>query len=71
MIGGALLVGQDEPPHWHVTFTVADRDRAADRAERLGATVVDTAESHWTKTAELRDPQGAALTISQFAPPGV
>lgn len=70
VIGGALLVGPDESPHWHVTFTVADRDRDADLAERLGATVVRTAQSPWTKTAELRDPQGAAFTISQFTPPG-
>jgi hypothetical protein len=69
VIGGAILAEPDEPPHWHVTFTVADRDRDAELAQSLGATVVRTAETPWTKTAQLRDPQGAALTISQFAPP--
>jgi predicted enzyme related to lactoylglutathione lyase len=69
VIGGAVLADADEPPHWHVTFTVADRDRETDLARRLGATVVRTAETPWTKTAELRDPQGAVFTISQFTPP--
>ena len=27
---------EDRAPHWHVTFTVADRDESAARAESLG-----------------------------------
>jgi predicted enzyme related to lactoylglutathione lyase len=56
-------------PHWHVSFSVADRDAAAERAERLGGEVLSTQETYWTRTALVRDPQGAVLTASQFTPP--
>lgn len=52
--------------HWHVTFTVADRDESADAAEKLGGTVLSAEATDWTKTATVRDPQGAVLTLSQF-----
>lgn len=57
-------------PHWHVTIAVGDRDTAAQRARALGAEVVDQQDSPWTRTALIRDPQGAVLTASQFTPPG-
>jgi predicted enzyme related to lactoylglutathione lyase len=57
------------PSHWHHSFAVADRDAAAATAERLGATVLSSMDTPWTKVAELRDPQGAELAISQFTPP--
>ena len=53
---------------WQVTFTVADRDESASTAQRLGATVVSSADTEWTRDAVIRDPQGATLTLSQFAP---
>ena len=55
-------------PHWHVTFTVADRDDCAGAAERLGARVLDIETTDWTRQALIRDPQGALFTASQFAP---
>ncbi|CAN5770517.1 VOC family protein [soil metagenome] len=59
----------DEAPHWHVTFAVADRDEMVASALQLGARdltgPVDTA---WTKSAVVRDPQGATFTLSQFDP---
>jgi uncharacterized protein len=58
--------GQD---HWHVTFTVASRDEAASTAEKLGAIVLSSDDTEWTKAAVIRDPQGAELTLSQFTPP--
>lgn len=60
--------GPDETPHWHVTFAVADRDHVAAVAEGCGATVVSSEDTQWTKTALIRDPQGAELTLSQFDP---
>src|SRR5690606_37327517 len=58
-----------EEPHWHVTFAVADRDDAVATAERLGATVVSGPDADgWTESAGVRDPPGAVLTLSQFAP---
>jgi predicted enzyme related to lactoylglutathione lyase len=56
--------------HWHVTFAVADRDDSVAAAERLGASVVSVDDSEWTRSAEVRDPQGAELTLSQFTPTG-
>jgi predicted enzyme related to lactoylglutathione lyase len=56
-------------PHWHVTFSVADRDESVATAERLGATVASSTDTEWAKVAEIRDPQGAELTLSQFTPP--
>jgi predicted enzyme related to lactoylglutathione lyase len=55
--------------HWHVTFTVASRDDSAETAEKLGAVVISSDDTAWTKTALIRDPQGAELTLSQFTPP--
>ena len=57
------------PDHWHVTFSVADRDDAVERAEALGAAVLTSEDTQWTRHAEIRDPQGAILTLSQFTPP--
>jgi predicted enzyme related to lactoylglutathione lyase len=68
VIGGLAPAG-DLGPHWHVTFTVADRDQTASRAESLGATVLAREDSYWTRQVTLRDPQGAAFTASQFTPP--
>jgi predicted enzyme related to lactoylglutathione lyase len=66
---GWLVTAQDEVrPHWHVTFTVADRDDAAETAEQLGATVLSTTDSGWTRDAQIRDPQGAVFTVSQYSP---
>ena len=53
---------------WQVMFMVADRDESAATARRLGARVLSTAEDDWTRTAVVKDPQGAMLTLSQFAP---
>jgi uncharacterized protein len=59
----------DEAPGWQIRFTVADRDASAATAERLGASVASSTETMWTRDAVIRDPQGALLTLSQFAPP--
>jgi uncharacterized protein len=69
VIGGLQLAGPDERPHWHVTFSVEDRETSAETAARLGATVLSTSESPWARFADIRDPQGAEFTISQFRPP--
>jgi len=68
-IGWLTPAHDDEPPHWHVAFTVADRDDTAAAAERLGATVVTATDTEWTHDALIRDPQGGTFTASQFVPP--
>jgi len=70
VIGGLVVIDSGQTPHWHVTFTVADRDDSAAAAERLGATIVSRSENQWTRDALVRDPQGAEFTVSQFTPPG-
>jgi uncharacterized protein len=69
-VGWLVPSGGDEPPHWHVTFTVADRDATAAAAERLGGEVLRRGDTEWTRDALIRDPQGARFTASQFTPPG-
>ena len=59
----------NEPSRWHVSFTVADRDQTVADAERLGAQVLSQSDTYWTRTALIRDPQGAEFTASQFTPP--
>ena len=58
-----------EPSRWHVSFTVADRDRTVADAKRLGAQVLGQDDTEWTRMALIRDPQGAEFTASQFTPP--
>jgi predicted enzyme related to lactoylglutathione lyase len=64
------IVPEGHAEAWQVSFTVADRDVSAAKVESLGGTVVDTEDSEWTKTANVRDPQGADFVLSQFTPPG-
>jgi predicted enzyme related to lactoylglutathione lyase len=66
---GGVVVDPGVRPEWRVIFTVADRDRSVATAEGLGATVLESADTQWTKTARIRDPQGAELVLSQFTPP--
>jgi predicted enzyme related to lactoylglutathione lyase len=68
-IGWVGPADDDSDAHWHVSFAVADRDESAAKAESLGAVVLSTEESEWTRTALVRDPQGAVFTASEFAPP--
>jgi uncharacterized protein len=67
---GWVAPAGDGPDRWHVTFSVQDRDDAVATAELLGASVLSSEESDWTRHAVIRDPQGAELTLSQFTPPG-
>ena len=69
VIGGLASTDDGEAPHWHVTFTVADRDESVASVERLGGTVLRTGEDDWTRNALVSDPAGARFTVSQFAPP--
>lgn len=48
---------------------MANGDESAKQAEKLGAAVVSSADTEWTNTAMIKDPQGAPLVLSQFIPP--
>jgi uncharacterized protein len=60
--------GGGRQSNWHVTFTVEDRDQTVAEAERLGAGILEQDTNEWTRSALIRDPQGAEFTASQFAP---
>lgn len=58
------------PPHWGVTFAVADADATAEKAAELGGTVVVAPfDAPWVRMTILTDPQGATFTASKFVPP--
>jgi len=67
-VGAIVPAGPGEEDHWHVTFTVADRDAAAEAAHRLGGTVLAVDDAPWSKRATLAGPTGEAFTVSQFVP---
>lgn len=69
VVAGIEPLAPGHRTEWRVKFSVADRDDSATTAERLGAVIVSTSETLWTKEAEIRDPQGAEFTLSQFTPP--
>ena len=69
MIGALVPSESGEPASWRVTFSVADRDESASRAEKLGAAVLSSSDQQWSRRARLRDPQGAEFVVSQFTPP--
>ena len=58
------------PAQWTVTFAVADADTVIGRAIELGASVdIPLFDTQYTRMGTVRDPQGAAFTISQYRPP--
>src|SRR6478609_7074359 len=65
-IGWVVPARTDETSHWHVSFSVADRDATAAAATAHGGEVLATQDTAWTRTARVRDPQGAVFTASQF-----
>jgi predicted enzyme related to lactoylglutathione lyase len=69
VVAGLVSLTDAGATHWSVVFTVADRDDAVAVAQRLGAEILSSEETMWTREAMIRDPQGAELTVSQFAPP--
>ena len=57
----------DTPAHWSVTFGVDDVDATAAKARELGGEVVaGPLDAPWTRTAVIKDPQGATFVASQF-----
>ncbi len=54
-IAWVAATAPDEPPHWHVSFAVPDRDHTAAEAERLGVQVLGQDDTEWTRTAQIRD----------------
>ncbi len=68
VIGSLAQAREGEPTHWHVTFTVGDRDAAVEAIGRLGGQVLTAGQDDWSRHALVRDPGGAIFTASQFSP---
>jgi uncharacterized protein len=59
----------DTPPHWSVTFGVADADATAAKATELGGKVmVPPVDAPWVRMTVIQDPQGAMFVASKYAP---
>jgi uncharacterized protein len=59
----------ETPAHWSVTVGVDDADAIATKARELGGEVVaGPVDAPWTRTAVIKDPQGATFVASQFVP---
>ena len=70
VVGWLTPITDSTPAHWSVTFSVADADATAARAEELGGEVVKpVVASEWSRDGVLADPDGAVFTIGQFTPP--
>jgi predicted enzyme related to lactoylglutathione lyase len=55
------------PPHWNVTFAVADADAVAKTAAELGGEVVVAPfDAPWVRMTVITDPQGATFIASKF-----
>jgi uncharacterized protein len=68
VIGAVQPLEPGETSHWHVVFSIADRDASAAAVKGLGGSVDATRETPWARLAEVRDPEGNRFAISQFAP---
>ena len=63
-------VAAGSAPRWHVTFSAADTDAVAARAAELGGEVLTPPfDAGPVRMATLRDPQGAAFSVSTYSPP--
>ena len=63
-------LSDDAPAHWSITFAVDDADAIADRAAKLGGSVVvPPMDAPWVRMTVISDPQGAVFTASKFTPP--
>ena len=63
------LIQNDGPSRWNVTISVEDTDASAAKADELGGEVlVPPYDAGPVRIAQIRDPQGAELTISRYDP---
>jgi uncharacterized protein len=59
----------DVPPHWSITFAVADADAVADKVAELGGEVLAPPfDAPYVRMTVVRDPQGARFTASKYEP---
>jgi len=63
----APAAGDSIQPHWSVDFWVGDADGTAEKAARLGGTVLaPPRDTPGFRNAVLADPQGAVFSVSQL-----
>jgi predicted enzyme related to lactoylglutathione lyase len=71
-VGGMMSLNEgfpaEVPPHWAVSFAVADCDATTEKARELGATVAhEPMDFPLGRFSALIDPQGAALSVMQMS----
>ena len=69
VIGAVEGTADGERARWRVKVSVENRAASIEAAERLGGTVLGTDDQVWALLADIRDPQGAEFTISEFVEP--
>ena len=75
-VGGMMELTDDffppeVPPHWGISFAVADCDATTDAARRAGATVtMEPMDMPIGRFSGLIDPQGATFSVMQLAQGG-
>jgi predicted enzyme related to lactoylglutathione lyase len=70
-VGWLNPISSGAPAHWSVTLSVADADAAAARTAVSGGTVVSgPLDIPYSRVVQIKDPQGASITLSQFKMPG-
>ncbi len=73
VVAVAVAISEDEPtpPHWSVSFLVADCDETAGKAGALGGTILMApTDAAGFRSAVLADPQGGVIAISERRPTG-
>jgi uncharacterized protein len=78
VVGSIIRIADDQPdtpPHWSVTFAVADADATAAKATELGGRVIVlpfdapwSTDTYTIRITVIGDPQGATFTASKFVP---
>jgi uncharacterized protein len=69
VVASISAITDDEPAHWSLTFAVEDADATAEKATKLGGTViVPPLDAPWVRMTVLADPQGATFVASKFVP---
>lgn len=71
IVAVAVEIGEDEPtpPHWGITFLVADCDETAGKADALGGTILlAPTDAAGFRSAVVADPHGGVIAISEHRP---
>jgi predicted enzyme related to lactoylglutathione lyase len=70
-VGWLHPIPSNAAAHWSVTLSVDDADGVAARTNQLGGAIISgPIDVPYSRVLQITDPQGAAVTLSQFKMPG-